>query len=133
INIAAAAPLPLTLDLFSGQRQDNTIFLHWTTLLEQNTAWFEIQRAPDATKYETVGKVQAAGNSELPLHYEFIDNVPAPAVPKYYYRLKFIDLDGRFTYSPIISIGIPAGAFNLTAYPNPLVSSATLNATSTAA
>ena len=132
IDIAAAVPLPLTLDIFSAQRQDNTVLLNWTTLQEQNTAWFEIQRAADATNYEAVGKVQAAGNSERPLHYEFIDHLPAPATPKYYYRLKMTDLDGRFTYSPIVSIGILAGAFNLTAYPNPLVRTATLNATSTA-
>jgi hypothetical protein len=133
IDIAAPIPLPLTLDVFSCQRQDNAVLLNWTTLLEQNTAWFEIQRAADATNYAPVGKVRAAGNSEMPLHYEFPDNLPAPAAPKYYYRLKMADLDGRFTYSPIISIGAAAGAFGLTAYPNPLVSATTLNITSTAA
>jgi len=133
IDIAAPIPLPLTLADFSGQREGNTVLLNWTTLLEQNTAWFEIQRAADATNYAAIGKVRAAGNSELPLHYEFIDNLPASAAPKYYYRLKMADLDGRFTYSPIISMGAAAGAFGLTAYPNPLVSTATLIATSTAA
>jgi hypothetical protein len=132
IDIAAPIPLPLTLDVFSGQWQDNTVTLSWTTLQEQNTAWFEIQRTIDATDYQSVGKIPAAGNSEVPFHYEFIDNLLVLASPKYYYRLKMIDLDGRFTYSPIISIAIPAGAFHLTAYPNPLVSTTTLTATSNA-
>jgi len=130
IDIAAPIPLPLTLDIFSGQRQDNSVLLSWTTLLEQNTAWFEIQRSTDATNYQPVGKLRAAGNSELPLHYAFIDNLPAPPAAQYFYRLKMADLDGRFTYSPIISIGLPAGAFDLTAYPNPLVSTTTLTASS---
>jgi hypothetical protein len=131
IDIAAPIPLPLTLDDFSGQRQDNTVFLNWTTLQEQNTAWFEIQRAIDATNYQAVGKVQAAGNSNLPLNYEFSDNLPVLPATQYYYRLKMADLDGRFTYSPIISIGIPAGVFHLIAYPNPIGSATTLTATST--
>lgn len=133
IDIAAPIPLPLTLDVFSGQWQDNTVLLNWTTLQEQNTAWFEIQRATEATNYTVIGKVPAAGNSELPLNYAFSDHLPVAPAAQFYYRLKMTDLDGRYTYSPVISIGIPAGAFHLTAYPNPLVSTTTLNVTSTAA
>jgi hypothetical protein len=133
IDIATPVPLPLTLGNFSGQRQDNTVTLDWTTLMEQNTARFEIQRTENAASYQTIGTIQAAGNSALPLNYEFIDNLPVAPAAQYYYRLKMIDLDDRYTYSPIVILNGPNSPFTFSAYPNPLQNTTTLTATSPSA
>jgi len=133
IDIAAAVPLPLTLGIFSGQRQENTVILNWTTLLEQNTASFEIQRATDAKNYAPVGTVPAAGNSVLPVNYAFNDALPLPSAAEYYYRLKMTDLDGRYTYSPIVIVDGSIQSFGLRAFPNPMTSATTLTANVAAA
>jgi hypothetical protein len=128
ITVSTASPLPLTLTDFSGQRSGDDVQLDWTTLSEQNTRSFEVQRATDGIAYTLVALLPAAGNSVLPLHYHYTDPLPvasatlaAISAPGYFYRLKMEDLDGAFTYSPILRIvtSSPAAGLSLSVYPNP--------------
>jgi hypothetical protein len=68
-----------------------------------------------------VGRVNAAGNSLATIHYEH-----TVFTPKYsseglsYYRLKMIDFDGSFEYSPIRSLKRTEGNMVLLSlFPNP--------------
>ena len=49
--------LPLTLLNFSLTKQNTTARLNWQTANEVNTAYFNVQRSPDAINFTTVGKV----------------------------------------------------------------------------
>ncbi|HWK05532.1 MAG TPA: T9SS type A sorting domain-containing protein [Puia sp.] len=118
-QIDIAVPLPLTLVDFSGLLSGNSAQLSWTTAREENTAYFEIQRGTDGINYAPVGKLPAAGNSSLALHYSYTDPLPAVTSPDYFYRLKMADLDGRFTYSPVLVINASPGSSGLSIYPNP--------------
>ena len=115
----AAAPLPLTLISFSGQRTGNDVRLDWTTASEQNTALFEVQRGTNGADFSAVGRVQAAGNSTQTLQYTYTDAPPAASATAWLYRLKLADLDGWFTYSPVLRISAPATGLSFSAYPNP--------------
>ena len=58
--------------------------------------------------------------------YAFTDvNVVSLGIPVVYYRLKLIDIDGRFTYSNVIALGVD-NKTNIVFYPNPVESTATL-------
>lgn len=94
-------PLPLTLTDFSGQTTTGGNLLKWTTASEQNTAWFEIQRHAPGSAFATIAKIPAAGNSHLPLSYQYTDNdnVTNDTLS---YRLRMVDLDGQFTYSKTV-------------------------------
>ena len=119
ITITSLTPLPLTLIDFSGLRNDNKVQLQWTTGSEENTANFEVQRAGNGADFAVIGRVQAAGNSKQTLHYNYTDLLPAAGAPAYLYRLKLADLDGRFTYSPILKIGTASSGPAVSVYPNP--------------
>lgn len=120
IDIAAAIPLPLTLTNFLGQRSGNDVLLKWTTVSEQNTSQFEVERGTDGNTYATVGQVAAAGNSVLPMYYSFTDVLPVSPADAWFYRLKMTDLDGQFTYSPILVVSAAApGGSSVGVYPNP--------------
>ena len=119
IDIAAAVPLPLTLTDFSGRLSGNSVLLDWMTASEQNTSYFEVQRATDDKTYTPIGQVAAAGNSTLPLNYQFTDLLPASPATTWFYRLRMADLDGESTFSPILAIGASAGDLPLAVYPNP--------------
>jgi hypothetical protein len=94
--------LPVTVLAFSGQRAGQNNLLRWITTTEQNNRGFEIQRSADGGTYEVIGFVNSLainGNSLAQLSYNFTD--PAAGGPRYYYRLRQIDIDGRGKMSSI--------------------------------
>ena len=115
-------PLPVTLVSFSGKALEKTIALKWATTEEVNASHFEIQRSRDAKNFQSIGRVDAKGDSKVLVDYTFTDQTPLPATS--YYRLKQIDRaadrnDGSHAFSKTISIQFDAQiAINI--YPNPV-------------
>jgi hypothetical protein len=114
-----AASLPLTLIDFSALHSGNDAELRWTTASEQNTSVFEIQRGDNSSDFTTIARLPAAGHSEATLQYSYADHLPATATPAWFYRLKMVDLDGAFTYSPILKFNTTSSGSGLSAWPNP--------------
>lgn len=94
--------LPVSLLSFSATPANNNVTLRWSTSSEINNLGFEIQRSIDGSGgWTTLGFVNGAGNSSTTLNYSYVDENLAAS--RYYYRLKQIDIDQRFAYSPIVS------------------------------
>ncbi len=112
-------PLPIQLLSFEANKLDGDIVeLNWTTASEINNDHFEIQRSMDAMNWIEMGRVNGAGNSSSNIHYQHIDYSPFNEIN--YYRLKQVDVDGKFEYSWIISIDIDKNKKpEILAYPNP--------------
>jgi len=112
-------PLPVELISFNAYYTKNVITLNWQTATEINSYCFDIERSNDNTNWVKVGSINAGGNSNKVLNYEYFDNVTAEG--KYYYRLKQIDLDGQYKYSSIIEVNamIPKQYSLSQNYPNP--------------
>ncbi|MDX5435662.1 MAG: putative Ig domain-containing protein, partial [Pontibacter sp.] len=103
---------------FEGTYNNGSVLLSWETMVEAGLSHFEVERAPDMETFEKLGEVEAAGNSNNQLSYNFTD--PDPLPEKGYYRLKIVKEDGKFTYSNIIMVehrGPTAATFLV--YPNP--------------
>ncbi len=94
--------IPIELGAWNGSIVDNKNRLEWTTLSEQNTDFFDIERATDGQTFASIGRVKAAGNASTPLKYAFDDEKTVSNIN--YYRLKTVDLDGSFTLSNTISL-----------------------------
>jgi len=95
--------LPLNLSSFTGERigpSDDK--LNWSTVHEQNTRGFYVQRSKDAASFNEIGFVPAAGNSNQLLNYTFTDKEAGPY--PWFYRLRMLDIDGQQTYSSVIFI-----------------------------
>lgn len=112
--------LPVTLTNFSATPKDNDIILHWTTSAEIDNLGFEVQRSLDDANWSALSFVNGAGNSNSVLKYIYIDEKLASG-KRYYYRLKQIDIDKKFAYSPVVSAILDvAEGFSLDQnYPNP--------------
>ena len=89
--------LPVKLTNFSVKKIDKSVQLNWQTATENNSDHFEIERSKTGNTFEKIGEVNAAGNSNQLLNYQFIDNDPNKGVNTY--RLKQIDKDNKFEYS----------------------------------
>ncbi|HZW70268.1 MAG TPA: T9SS type A sorting domain-containing protein, partial [Hanamia sp.] len=114
-NVSVA--LPLTLLDFSAMKQLNTAKLHWQTTNEVNTAYFNVQRSMDASHFNNIGVVNAFNQSGVN-DYAYEDNIADISV-RLYYRLQQVDIDGRVTYSKIVSIDPDNTTSGLAIYPNP--------------
>jgi hypothetical protein len=115
--------LPVTLSDFKANEKNGKVNLSWTTTLEVNSSHFEIERSSNSGAWGKLASVSAAGNTGVAQNYSFTDNSPANG--NNYYRLKIIDIDGQFEYSPIKNISIAVSGIVITTGPNPAYS--TLN------
>ncbi len=95
-------PLPIELVNFKATKQAKSVILDWKTASEVNNEKFLIERSSDGQKYISIGEVSGHGTTTEPQSYHFMDERPAAGIN--YYRLKQMDYDGGFEYSPIQSV-----------------------------
>ncbi len=116
---ATNSPLPVTWLTVGAKINGIQNIINWTTATEINNDRFEIERTVNGKDFERIGTIKGAGNSSQNLYYEFIDNMPIKFCA---YRIKQIDYDGKFEYSPIVmpKIGTElSGKPEMVVYPNP--------------
>ncbi len=92
--------LPLNLIAFDGRIKSEKVSLSWQTSNETTITGFDIERMT-GNNWLKIGSVQSSGNTRSTNNYSFNDNLPAKGFN--YYRLKIIDVDGKYTYSRIIN------------------------------
>ena len=123
-----AADLPVELVAFEALVDGATVELRWETASETNNAGFEIQHIATASnrpsnidhrQWDVLGFVEGHGTTATPQVYRHRVTHLAPGTHRF--RLKQIDFDGTFEYSPEVevAVGVPE-THRLTApYPNP--------------
>lgn len=111
--------LPVTWLSVTGQIQNSQAIIKWSTANEANTKSFEVEHSVTGANYNKVGTVLAAGNSTTVKRYEFVHSSPTEG--RNYYRIKQIDLDGRYTYSSIIPLTKNGSIARTTVAPNPVL------------
>ncbi len=98
-----ASSLPLKLLSFTGKLRNDAINLFWETTNEKNVLGFEIERM-NANTWNRIGFIPATNGGLVSNKYAFTDS--SPVIGSNYYRLKIIDIDGKFVYSYIISFEV---------------------------
>ncbi len=110
--------LPVQLTGFDAQAvQNKTVLITWQSSLEINLKKFVVERSSTAgsTGWETVGSLNAAGNSATTRSYQIIDTKPLSGTS--YYRLRSADVDGKETVSTIRQVNIDGKAGSIQVYP----------------
>ena len=110
-------PLPVELVEFEVEKNDDKTLIQWTTKSEVDNKGFEVQHSTDGVNFETIDFVEGAGNSSVEIDYRSMDYDPYQGVN--YYRLKQIDFNGDYEYSPIRSVEFDFGD-DFVIYPNPI-------------
>ncbi|MEP6673581.1 MAG: M4 family metallopeptidase [Ferruginibacter sp.] len=116
-------PLPIRLVSFTGVKNNEKSLLHWVTSFEQNNSYFEVETSKDGVTYYKIGSVPSKGNSNTDQSYDLTDNNPSTGIN--YYRLRQVDIDGRFTYSNIVVLNFEKGRA-ISIYPIPATDKLTL-------
>jgi hypothetical protein len=133
IYVANQTTLPVELTSFTASSKQNSIELKWKTATEINNYGFDVERKTidneqlTMNNWSKIGFAEGSGTTNAPKEYSFTEkNI---STGKYFYRLKQIDRDGKFTYSQSVEVevGVAPKAFGLSQnYPNPFNPSTTI-------
>ena len=116
---------PLNWTNFVAEGVDQKANLRWYVSNEVNNDHYEVEHSLSGSTFEKVGTVKAINGSRN--SYAFVHNDPVIKVANYY-RIKQVDVDGKFTYSPVRVVKF----FNervMTISPNPTTSFVRINST----
>ncbi len=94
--------LPVTFISFNGVLQNTAAVLTWSTAAEINNKGYEVEKSFDGANFSDIAFVKGAGTSSGINNYSYTDVKVLSG--SNYYRLKQVDLDGRFSYSSVIKI-----------------------------
>jgi|GEM_PF-1470467 len=92
-------PLPVELINFDVRLRGSVAFLSWETAWEVHNAYFAVEHSSNGRIFTPIGIQFGAHSSRGLLSYEFKHDVNREG--RHYYRLKQVDEDGGFDYSPI--------------------------------
>lgn len=95
----AAQAQPVIFNGFFATKNNNNVILNWSTAQELNNNNFEIQRSLDGSNWKVIAIMLGAENSDNVQEYSYTDKNMTASIA--YYRIRQVDLDGKFTYSTV--------------------------------
>jgi hypothetical protein len=118
-------PLPVSwLSINAVKNAHGGINVNWATSSEINNDHFEIEKSFNNSQFNYLGEVQGGGNRSYLSKYVFEDKTPGTGY--LYYRIKQVDYNGDFKYSPVVVVNTEKLLNNVTINPNPASTVATL-------
>ena len=111
---------PVELAGFTATQRDRFVNIYWSTKSETNNLGFAVERKfVNEDNWTELTFVKGGGTTTLQRFYSYRDEPQLAGQTSY--RLKQLDTDGSFTYSPEISINVnaPDRFVLLQNYPNP--------------
>jgi hypothetical protein len=111
--------LPVEFLYVKANLEGDRTRLSWATAMELNNSHFEIERSLDGRDFEYLDEELGNGNSNNIIKYEYWDDYLPSNTKMIYYRLKQVDFDGAFEYSPVVFVSNEDGATQMRIYPNP--------------
>jgi hypothetical protein len=117
--------VPVELTSFTASAMNNDVVLNWATASEINNQGFEVERGVNG-QFTKIGFVAGNGTTTEAKQYSYTDRNVSNGT--YSYRLKQVDFDGTFEYSPVVEVDVAVPvAYTLGQnYPNPFNPSTTI-------
>ncbi|MEY3416967.1 MAG: hypothetical protein RL060_1078 [Bacteroidota bacterium] len=114
-----ATPLPVDFVNFKATKSNEQIHFTWVVSFEYNNEKFEIESSEDGIHFNKNKEVLSQGNTNSVRTYETFIAIQSNTNSQYF-RIKQVDLDGKFTYSKVITITDETET-SLSIYPNPSI------------
>lgn len=113
-GVAASSALPVKFQNLDAKAASNSVSLKWSVGTEDNVSSYQIEKSADGRSYATIGSVNATGDGT----YSFTDSKPTSVA---YYRIKSVDIDGKYGYSTVAMVKAGNSVIVLKAFPTPFV------------
>jgi hypothetical protein len=105
--------LPVTFMGITAKKENSLVRVLWEVADEVDVRGYQVERSSNGVEFTSVGFVGANGKPS----YSFADNNPAEGTV--YYRVKNIDIDGKYKYSSTVKLNGKNVSTVLRAYPIP--------------
>mgnify|MGYP001604167104 FL=1 len=124
IDFSVASTLPVRFVSVSARTVNyEAVQINWVTESQVNNKQFEIQRSVEGgSNFKTIGLLFSVDEDNGSLKsYHFRDDLKGITVKKLFYRIKQVDIDGKFSYSKIVTADLNASVSAIIARisPNP--------------
>lgn len=94
--------LPVELSAFTATNTEDGVQLKWETITEDDNMGFEVQHSTDGKRWTDIMFIHGNGTTEEVQNYSCMDKFPTAGYN--YYRLKQLDFDGGYDYSPVVVV-----------------------------
>lgn len=115
--------LPIILAYFKVEKIENDFSFDWKTFEELDNDYFELEFSLDGKNFIAFANIDGAGTSYRSLEYNYVESKLSfrEDIDLVYFRLKQVDYDGSFDFSPIVPVKLRgSNSFSTTEiYPNP--------------
>jgi hypothetical protein len=108
---------PVELVQFELRKKRQSVILNWATASEKDNQFFIVEHAVNGKDFTQIETISSKGNGSALRKYSFEHTYPVDGMN--YYRLKQVDIDGKYTYSDIKTIDMPRKVLSLS---SPLIS-----------
>ncbi len=121
----SGAPVPVQFLSVTARQKGSGISVNWSTASEINNHYFDVERSNNGgTDWLTVATVRSSnGNSNSTQQYSSYD--AKPVTGNNLYRIRQVDLDGRFKFSPSVNVKLTAERTGISILTNPFSQSIT--------
>lgn len=106
-------PTPVKLAYYNAIVTNCSSVINWKSITEGKFSKYEVEYSKDGIRFDLISTVNSLGDNTS---YSTTHN---PGQGKAYYRLKMVDIDGKFEYSRVIMLDIRCGKASVSIYPNP--------------
>ncbi len=120
---AGKNPLPIQLLTFNAVPNGEKVDITWETAIEQNNAYFTIEKSKDGVNFTKLIDVPGAGNSTTYKNYAETDYQPYTGTS--YYRLKQTDYNNNYKYFNIVPVNFNGVQQSIIVCPNPIIANTT--------
>jgi hypothetical protein len=104
--------------LSANRKGEHQVHVQWEVTAQQNVRLYEVQRSSNGRDFSTVGQLTAlTGSGQLSYQQE---DYRAPNT-NLYYRIRSVDIDGRYQFSSIATVGPWHAQPGFAIVPNPVV------------
>ncbi|MGN6495041.1 MAG: T9SS type A sorting domain-containing protein [Agriterribacter sp.] len=112
----SSVTLPVRLASFTAITRNCTVQLNWATITQEKFSYFEVGSSFDGKNFSSFQTVQSKSSHESSVYQLITSSVNADT----YYRLKMVDVDGKYEYSDVLKVKNACNASALNVVPNPV-------------
>ena len=116
----SGGPLPVEFLSVSAKQKGAGVAVNWATATEISNKYFDVEKSIDGgLNWRLVTTNKTSGNSSVVKQYNAYDAKPVAGTN--YYRIKQVDMDGKYKYSITVNVKVNIDKTNASVIANPFI------------